>query len=102
MHIQACGNVALFSADINGRGDDGGGVNAHGRAAKQHEMNAPEVERERNCAARFQHREFSRAADIYFPAYAERQTGFAIMHGDAVAVENVSAGSSDLRSSAFY
>lgn len=102
MHIQACGNVALFSTDIDWRGDDRGGVNTHGSAAKQHQMNSPEVQGERDCSSGFQHREFCRAADVDFTAYAERQARLAIMHGDAVAIENISSWRRDLRCSAFY
>ena len=87
VHIQSRDDVAVRSANVQRRGNHRRGENPQRRARGKLQMNAPEIQRERDRRPGLQQREFRRSANIHLSACNQRQARFSVVHGQHAAVE---------------
>jgi lysophospholipid acyltransferase (LPLAT)-like uncharacterized protein len=92
IQIEPHGNVANRSADVEWCGNDGGCVDAQRRRSGNLHAHAPEIQRQSNRAAGFEHGKFSGAANIDLAAGRESHARLPHMHGDHAAIRHRKAG----------
>ena len=88
VHIQARDDVAARSADVQRRRNHRRRENPQRRARRKLQVNAPEIQRQRDRIARLQQREFRRPANIHLAARHQRQSRLTVMHRHHAAVED--------------